>query len=73
MCIYEAKRSVSRSVTSLRDPMDLPDSSVHGILQVRILERVPIPFCMLIPDPGIKPGSPALQVSALSLSHGVKW
>ena len=72
MCIYEAKCSFSLSVMSFCDPMDLPDSSVHGILQARILEWVPIPFSMLIPDPGIKPGTPALQVSALPLSHQVK-
>ena len=37
---------VSHSVLSDCNPMDcsLPGSSVHGILQVRILERVAIPF-----------------------------
>ena len=37
---------VSRSVVTLCDPMDCrpPGSSVHGILQARILERVAIPF-----------------------------
>ena len=48
---------------SLWDPMDcsLPGSSVHRILQARILERVAIPFSRESSDPGIKPGSPALQ------------
>ena len=39
----------------LCDPMDssLPDSSVHGILQARILEWVSIPPPGDLPDPGI--------------------
>ena len=36
-----------------------PGSSVHGISQAKILERVAIPSPDL-PDPGIKPLSPAL-------------
>jgi len=39
--------------------------TVHGILQARILERVPFPSPGDIPDPGIKPGSPALQADSL--------
>ena len=52
---------VAQSCLTLCDPMDysLPGSSVHGILQVRILEWV------VIPDPGIKPGSPTLQADSL--------
>ena len=42
-----------------------PGSSVHGILQVRILEWVAIPFSRDLPNPGIKPESPALQVASL--------
>ena len=40
-----------------------PGSSVHGILQERILERVAMPSSGDLPDPGIKPvslTSPAL-------------
>ena len=33
----------------------LPGSSVHGILQARILERVAISFSRASSDPGIKP------------------
>ena len=49
------------------NPMDcsLPGSSVHGISQGRILERVAISFPADLPDPGIKPGSPALQADSL--------
>ena len=42
-----------------------PGSSVHGILQARILEWVPIPFSGYLPDPGMEPGSPALQADFL--------
>ena len=41
--------------------MDLPGSSVHGILQARILEWVVIPFSGDLPNPGTEPGAPALQ------------
>ena len=41
------------------------DSSVHGILQAGILEWVAIPFSGDLPDPGIEPKSPALQVDSL--------
>jgi len=37
-----------------------PGSSVHGILQARILEWVATPFSRDLPNPGIEPGSPAL-------------
>ena len=37
-----------------------PGSSVHGILQMRILERVAIPFPGDLSDPGIESASPAL-------------
>ena len=43
----------------------LPDSSVHGILQARILEWVAFPSPGDLPHPGIEPGSPALQVDSL--------
>ena len=49
------------------NPVDcnLPASSVHGILQVRILEWVAISFSRDLPNPGIEPGSPASQADAL--------
>ena len=49
-------------------PMDYgpPGSSVHRILQAKILEWAAIPFSPgYLPDPGIKPGSPALQANSL--------
>ena len=49
---------------SLCDPVDCspPGSSVHGILQARILEWVAIPFSRDLPNPGIEPRSLALKV-----------
>ena len=38
-----------------------PDSSVHGILQAKYWSRLPFPS----PDPGMEPGSPALQADSL--------
>ena len=46
-----------------------PGSSVHGILQARILEWVPFPFPGDLPDPEIEPRSPALQADSYQLSH----
>ena len=47
---------------TLCDSMDhsLPGSSVHGILQARILEGLPFSPPGDLLDPGIKPLSPAL-------------
>ena len=42
-----------------------PGSSVHGILQARILEWEPCPSPGDLPDPGIKPWSPALEADCL--------
>ena len=55
-CEY-AKLLQSRLI--LRDPMvcSLPDSSVHGILQARILEWVSMPSSSDLPNPGIKSAS----------------
>ena len=52
---------------SLCDPMDhsLPDFSVHGILQGRILEWVAIPFSRNLPDPGGESRRPVLQADSL--------
>ena len=44
-----------------------PGSSVHGVLQVRILEWVAIPFSGDLPNSGIELGSPALQVDIFFL------
>ena len=41
------------------------DYSVHGILQAGILEWVIFPFFGNLPNPGIEPRSPSLQVDSL--------
>ena len=57
--------SISHSVMSDSLCCSLPGSSVHGILQARILEWVAILFSRDLPDPHIKHGSPALQEDSL--------
>ena len=49
------------------DPMgcSLPGSSVHGFSRQERWGGLPFPFLWDIPNPGIKPGSPALQVDSL--------
>ena len=42
-----------------------PGSSVHGLLQARILEWVAVPSPGDRPNPGIEPSSPALQEDSL--------
>ena len=60
---------VAQLCPTLCDPMDcrLPGSSLHGILQARVLEWVAI-FLLQgdLPDPGIEPRSPAFQADALT-------
>jgi len=47
-----------------------PQSSfVHGILQARIWSELPFPTPEVLPDPGIKPVSPAWQAVSLPLCH----
>ena len=41
------------------------DYTLHGILQAKILEWVAICFLWDLPNPGIKPRSPALQEDSL--------
>ena len=55
-------------------PMDcsLPGSSVHGILQARLLEWVAMSFSGDLPDPGIELMSPTLQADSLP-SEGKVW
>ena len=58
---------VTQSFLTSCEPTDCspPGSSVHGILQERILEWVP--FCSSgdLLDPGIEPRSPALEADSL--------
>ena len=56
---------ITQSCPTLCNPVDysLPGSSVHVILQARILDWVVILFIDL-PDPGTDHGSPALQADS---------
>ena len=58
---------IAQLCPTLCDPMDYswPGSSVHGILQARILEWVTIPFSRGSSDPGIEPRFPTLEVDSL--------
>ena len=58
---------VARSCLTRRNPMDcnLPGSSVHGILQARILKWQPFPSPGDLPNPGIEPGPPTWQADCL--------
>ena len=63
--LYTVRGVPARSCLTVCDPVDCspPGSSVHGILQARILEWLPFPSPGDLPDPGIKPlflASPAL-------------
>ena len=58
----EVKVKVAQSCPTLCDPTDY---TVHGILQARILEWGAFPFSRGLPNPGLEPSSPALQVDSL--------
>ena len=58
---------VAQLCPTLCDPMDCspPGSSVHGLLQARILGVGSTLLQGNLPDTGIKPGSSALQADSL--------
>ena len=56
------KVKVAQSCPTLCDPMNC---IVPGILQARRWSRQPFPSPEVLPDPGIKPRSPALQADSL--------
>ena len=63
----------AQSCPALCDTMDCgpPGSSVHGILQARLLEWIAMPPPGDVPHPGIKlktPESPALQLYSIPLA-----
>ena len=62
MCCAVLSHSV---VSDSCNPMDCSSSSVHGILQARILEWVAMPTPGDLPNPGIKPRSPTMQADSL--------
>ena len=64
------KVKVARLCPTLCDPMDY---TVHGILQARTLEWVAFPFHRDLPNAGIEPRSPALQVDSLPAESQGKY
>ena len=67
---------VTKLCLTLCNPMDCspPGSSVHRVFQARILEWVAMSSSRESSNPGIKPGSPALQADSLptELQHSSK-
>ena len=66
-CVFHVKThldkvKVTQLCPTLCDPMDY---TVHGTLQARILEWELFPSPGDLPNPGIEPRSPALQVDSL--------
>ena len=61
------KSEVAQLCPSLCDPMDyrLPGSSIRGIFRQEYWSGLPFPSPGDLPNPGIEPGSPALQVDSL--------
>ena len=63
---------ISQLCLTLCDPMvySLPGSSVHGILQARILEWVAVPLLQgIFPTQGSNPGLPYFRWIFYQLSH----
>ena len=58
----KVKVKVAQSCLTLCDPMD---HTGHGIIQARILEWGAFPSPGDLPNPGMEPRSPALQVDSL--------
>ena len=58
---------VTKLCPTVFNPKDCspPGSTVHAILQARILQWVAISFSRDLPDPGIESGSLALQADSL--------
>jgi len=62
---------VVHSCLTLFDPMDCspPGSSVHGTLQGEYWSRLPFSSPGHLPNPGVEPGSPAVQADSLLSDH----
>ena len=67
MCVCVCVCLVYQSNLTLCDPKDYspPGSSVHGILQARILCGLVVPSSGDLHNPGTELGSPALQADSL--------
>jgi len=67
-CEKKSENEVAQSCPTLCYPVDCspPGSSIHGILQARILSELPFPSPGYLLDPGIKPRCPTLQADVLT-------
>ena len=65
---------ITQQCPTLSNPVDCSSSgsSVHGILQEKLLEWIAFPFSRDLPNSGIKPGFPALQADSLPSEPPVK-
>ena len=77
-CFQNATATAAKSLQSCRTlcyPVDsnLPDLSVHGILQARILEWVACPPSGNLPDPGIEPAFHVSCIGRQVLSTSATW
>ena len=76
MLVSTVKVFIAQSCLTLCNPMECcpPGSSVHGLLQARILEWSVILFSRGASQPDAEPASPASQAdSLLSESPGKPW
>ena len=64
----ESESEVAQLCLAFCNPMDCspPGSSVHGIFQARYWSGLPFPSPGDLPNPGIEPGSPALEADTLT-------
>ena len=72
----KVKALVSQLCLTLCDPMDCspPDSSIHRILQERMLEWVAIPFLQgILPSQGLNLGLLHYRQILYCLSHQGSW
>ena len=62
---------VAQSCPTLSDPVNCspPGSSLHGILQARVLQWAPFPFSGTLSDPGIEPALLHCRQILYHLSH----
>ena len=67
-CVH-AKLPQSRPTLCHAMDCSPPGSSLHGISRQEYWSGWPCPTPGDLPDPGIEPVSPALQVDSLPLSH----
>ena len=61
LCCLVPKGKQGKLLSRVPMVCSLPDSSIHGISQARILECIAISFSRDLPIPGIECTSPALQ------------